>query len=353
MVRGTNDPMAGLRKMLDDNEIYYLLAYTPTNTKQDGRFRKIEVRIPRRPDLKVRTRTGYYALDASKPAATRAAGPSAPANAAPAAAVLPMPVAEARSLLTAPIDAGGIPVTLRADYVNLPPTGSQVLVRAHVDLSRLRWQDADGRKTADVELLGAVFDATGQIVGTPFGRRSELALDPKDYGKARSAGLQYQQWVSLPPGHYEVRLLARERGLVQQGGAAQAVDVPDLADRKLAMSGVFLSLPQAGGGATETIAHHVPRGESLSFQLYVYNPTLDAAGKSDVVLQAQVWSNGKAAGASPVQPVRFETKDGKPVPETNVMGLTGLPAGNYELRVVVQDRKSGTTAFRKVPFTID
>ncbi|PYQ38588.1 MAG: hypothetical protein DMF77_23675, partial [Acidobacteria bacterium] len=63
LVRGTNDLVAGLRRMLDDNEAYYLLAYEPTNTKRDGRFRKIEVRLPRRPDLKVRTRSGYYAPD--------------------------------------------------------------------------------------------------------------------------------------------------------------------------------------------------------------------------------------------------------------------------------------------------
>src|SRR6185503_14923578 len=129
LIRGTNEPLAGLRRMLEDNEAYYLMAYESTNTKRDGRFRKIEVRIANRPDLKVRTRSGYYAEDASKPAAaTRAA---APALTAPSLSVSP---AEARALLSAPIDAGGIPVVLRADYVDLPPTGSQVLVRAQVDL---------------------------------------------------------------------------------------------------------------------------------------------------------------------------------------------------------------------------
>jgi VWFA-related protein len=346
LVRGTNDLVAGLRRMLDDNEAYYLLAYEPTNTKRDGRFRKIEVRLPRRLDLKVRTRSGYYAPDASKPATpTRAAAP---------APSLPVPPAEARAVLSAPIDAGGIPVALRADYVDLPPAGSQVLVRAQVDLSKMRWQEAEGRHRADVELLGSVFDSAGQPVGAPFGRRAELALDPKEYERALTAGLQYQQRLAVPPGRYEVRLVARERGLVQQGGAAQSVDVPDLKEKKLTMSGVFLSAAPSGGAATvETVAHRFKRGDSLSFQFYVYNPALDADGRSDVVLQAQVWSAGKATAASPVQPVRLQQKDGVPVPETNVMGLEGLPAGAYELRVVVQDRKGSATTFRRVPFTID
>lgn len=352
-VRGTNDPMPGLRRMLDDNDAYYLLAYTPTNTKQDGRFRKIEVRVATRPNLKVRTRSGYYALDASKPAAasTRAAAPAVPGA---AAAALALPVAEARAVLTAPMDAGGIPVALRVDYVALPPAGSQVLVRAHVDFGGMRWQDVDGRKKADLELLGGVFDSAGQLVGTPFGRRAELALDPTEFGRARTAGLDYQQSLALPPGHYEVRLVARERGLVQKGAAAQAVDVPDLKDKKLAMSGVFLSVAQTIGAAPkEVVTPHLQRGDSLSFQFYVYNPTLDPTGKSDVVLQAQVWSAGKATAVSPVQPVHLASKDGVPVPETNAMGLEGLPAGAYELRVVVQDRKAGTTTMRRAPFTID
>jgi VWFA-related protein len=39
----------------------YSLAYSPNNSRADGRFRKILVRIASRPDLKLRTRTGYTA----------------------------------------------------------------------------------------------------------------------------------------------------------------------------------------------------------------------------------------------------------------------------------------------------
>lgn len=39
----------------------YLIAYSPTNEKYDGKFRKIEVRIPGNKDLKIRARKGYEA----------------------------------------------------------------------------------------------------------------------------------------------------------------------------------------------------------------------------------------------------------------------------------------------------
>lgn len=39
----------------------YLLAYEPKNEAADGMFRKIEIRVPNRKDLKIRHRRGYYA----------------------------------------------------------------------------------------------------------------------------------------------------------------------------------------------------------------------------------------------------------------------------------------------------
>jgi VWFA-related protein len=39
----------------------YLLSYYSTNPQSDGKFRRISVSIPERPDFRIRTRRGYYA----------------------------------------------------------------------------------------------------------------------------------------------------------------------------------------------------------------------------------------------------------------------------------------------------
>jgi VWFA-related protein len=48
-----------------DTNVYYVLGYQPANTKYDGKFREIEVRV-RRPDVKIRARKGYLALPPSQ-----------------------------------------------------------------------------------------------------------------------------------------------------------------------------------------------------------------------------------------------------------------------------------------------
>lgn len=53
-----------LDQIAADTNTYYVLGYQPSNTKYDGKYRKIEVRATR-PDVTVRARKGYLALQPS------------------------------------------------------------------------------------------------------------------------------------------------------------------------------------------------------------------------------------------------------------------------------------------------
>ena len=54
----TNNIDAGLKRIADDLSSYYLIGYYSTNSKLDGRFREITVRVTR-PGVRVRARRGY------------------------------------------------------------------------------------------------------------------------------------------------------------------------------------------------------------------------------------------------------------------------------------------------------
>jgi VWFA-related protein len=59
----SNDFGASIQTVLDENSSYYVMAWEPETSYRDGRFRKIEVKVPGRPELRVRTRKGYFAPD--------------------------------------------------------------------------------------------------------------------------------------------------------------------------------------------------------------------------------------------------------------------------------------------------
>ncbi|HVW06355.1 MAG TPA: VWA domain-containing protein [Vicinamibacterales bacterium] len=68
----TNDIDGGVRRMADDLSAYYLIGYYSTNTKKDGRLRRIEVKT-RQPDIEVHARSSYRAPDAGAAAAAASA----------------------------------------------------------------------------------------------------------------------------------------------------------------------------------------------------------------------------------------------------------------------------------------
>jgi len=115
------------------------------------------------------------------------------------------------------------------------------------------------------------------------------------------------------------------------------------------MSAVFL-------GSQEQVAQgvrHFKRSEDLAFQLYVYNPLVDASGKSDVVMQAQIWAGGKTVAASHPEPVVFNEADGTRALMSNSFPLASLDPGPYEFRVVAVDRTAKLTVTRTTDFTVE
>ena len=74
----TNDIAGGLKRVIDDVSAYYLLGYYSTNTKFDGKLRRIEVKV-KQPDVHVRARRGYTAPTEAMLSAPTSASPPAPA----------------------------------------------------------------------------------------------------------------------------------------------------------------------------------------------------------------------------------------------------------------------------------
>jgi hypothetical protein len=87
-VMDSNDIDKGLKRVTDDLSSYYLIGYSSTNAKPDGRYRAIKVRV-KRPGVEIRARRGYKAATEEEVAGRMKA------------AAAPPPSAEASALTTA------------------------------------------------------------------------------------------------------------------------------------------------------------------------------------------------------------------------------------------------------------
>jgi Ca-activated chloride channel homolog len=59
--RGAEDLLQDFRQIEAELRSQYLVAYSPTNSMHDGRFRRVEVRVNARPEARIIHRRGYYA----------------------------------------------------------------------------------------------------------------------------------------------------------------------------------------------------------------------------------------------------------------------------------------------------
>ena len=183
----TTDIDSRARRIIDDLSSYYLLGYTPTNTRHDGKLRTIAVRV-KRDGVAVRARSGYRALteaEAAPPAgATMVPDPASSARDAALAALGRTPPVLPASPAGSECGTGMLAIYRRGPYTGpgYQPTTDPRFRRAE----RLRVDVPLGSDcTASVRLL----DRRGQVLPVPFAGaqveesgvqvlRAELALAP-------------------------------------------------------------------------------------------------------------------------------------------------------------------------------
>lgn len=226
LASGDNDLSGAFTRVLRDTAAYYLLGYSSTNTAQDGRFRRVDVRV-RRPGLRVEARRGYYA-DRDFPRMGRAERDAQLEDALSRA-----PAPEHQTL------------TLSTGWTLSPDKTFDVALAARLDSSLI----SDG---AGIEVRASVEDEQGQIVAR--------VRDTVRSSGATGDTLVYTTHAQLPAGRFTVRVAARNDRNGRIGTSARTVELP--ASTGLAVSPALLVVngvgaPLDGSELSEGQAHEI------------------------------------------------------------------------------------------------
>jgi VWFA-related protein len=383
MVLNTNDLNLGFQKVLEDTEVYYLLAFEPQESYRDGRFRKLEVRVKDHPEYKVRSSKGYFAPDDK--AEARAAEKEQKERAQIAAERVKNPekaekkenslrATRAWEALGSLFPLRGIPVQMAASYVDTGKGQGYALILGHVDVAGVKFERLNNLYHATIDVVGTVFDENGKSADG-FSQRLNLQLKPSSYEQVLKSGLVFSRRVALKPGLYQVRLAAFREGAKQTGSAFDWVEISDLNKKHLALSSIFLTTeketnylqtqmtPQTDTSEAKQETAPVPaqverrfkRGSAFDFSIFAYNPKPDTKGNIDLVVQSQLFSGSKVIYASPLSKMEapLDAKDANYVPYAARLTLDKFEPGNYELRLLVIDRTTKTSAKRSLNFVVD
>ena len=224
-VVNTNSFESAWDRIVRENSSYYVLGFSSTNERRDGRFRRLQVRV-KRPGVQVRGRNGYVApLRNERPAPPQ----PVPANMSAGLA----------AALRSPLAVTGLPLRVFAAPYKGEGREATVAIAVEVDASKLNLEKQGEVYAGALEVSFSSIDTRSKIFpGQTF--TSKLSLKPDTYARALQGGLRVLTGTRLAPGRYQLRVAASNRSTAS-GSVIYDLTVPDFGKEPLTMSGVSLT----------------------------------------------------------------------------------------------------------------
>lgn len=352
----TNDLKRGLAPAIKETSTYYLLAWKPdAESEKKTRFRNLEVKLVSRPDLTVRVRKGYFDLDPTPPPAVAKEKPT-PAKTAPA---------KLREAIASPYPERGLPILLSADYYDVPNKGPALSTAIHIPGEFLVFgEQPDGKIQAVIDLSAVYFDEKG-VVQNSVMERIVTTAPTLEKAKTYNNDLMFTYPAKLPPGIYQVRVAARDDKSGKVGSAHAWIEIPDLANKKLAMSSLLLGertqamlTNVSNNGGVDPVAlsasHRFQRQSMLRFLFFAYNGAFSPADqKPDVAVQVQVIRDDQPVLTTALRKINTDgITDLARLPYAAEIPLNELLPGRYLLNVTLIDRVSKQSTSRQTHFDV-
>jgi len=245
----TNGLKEAVQKAIEAGSNYYTLAYTPTDKKWNGDYRKIQVKLDR-PGVTLAYRRGYFADDPNAPkkgSAAQGAKPDANQYSALRAAMLhggpePTELIFVASVRPAATDTETAPVPSNQAVKKFSGPYRRYAVTFIANPRTVSWTTAaDGAHHCVLEFRTFVYDADGTLLNAQL-NGIEATIPEARFASMQSSNLRYVQQISVPAkGEYYLRIGIRDAATDHVG----AVELPVAAVAKLPPVAMPLPTPQA------------------------------------------------------------------------------------------------------------
>ena len=346
-----NDFREAFGHIIQDNSGYYLLGYYSNDTRRDGRFRRIQVRV-KRPGLTVRARKGYTAPKGKAQSTTTLAN----TKTSPAL----------REALDSPIPISGLALSVFAAPFKGTAPNASIAVTIEIDGRALSFAEQNGLFADDVEISVIAIDRDAKIKD---GGRDvvQLKLKPQTRETVSRAGIRISRRLELPPGNFQLRVGVRDGGTGATGSVLYDLAVPDFPKDPLSMSGILIAsavgnqIPTANPDpefktvlpAPPTTIRDFPRGDTLALFTEVYDNQTKVAHRV-AIKTSVIADDGKVVYTAGDERKSDELQGAKGgYGYSAAIETKGLAPGRYVLRVEAETLLTdGGKAKREVEFRV-
>jgi VWFA-related protein len=202
----SNDLDAGMKRVSDAPEYFYMLGFAPQNLKLDGTFHRLKVALKASTKLALQARRGYYA----------------PRHVADAVETAKREIEEA---LFSREEIHDIPVELHTQFFKSSDENARLAVLVRVDVKHIRFRKEDGRNRNDLTIVSGLFDRNGNYV-TANERIIEMRLRDDTLENKLGQGINLKTNFDVKPGSYLVRLVVRDAEGQMMSAQNGAVEIP-------------------------------------------------------------------------------------------------------------------------------
>jgi VWFA-related protein len=352
----SNDLTLGIKAVQTDISSYYVLGYYSANPAADGKYRHVTVKIASLPEsAKIDYRKGYYAA--------KVWGKMNSSD----------KERQLEDALTLDDPFTDLPLALEVDYFQTAHGKYFVPITVRISGSSL---DLSPKSSTDLDFIGQIRDPHGKMLG---GIRDEIKLKLTEENAAQLAQrhVEYDTGVTLPPGDYNLRFLARENQNGKMGTFEMKFNVPDLSklSSSVRMSSVVWSNQReplsasigTAGANKKLLSEHplVDNGTKLvpditrvfrkNQKLYVYFEVYDPGTEASPSVSAELMMFRGKSKAFESAPVRVtKPKSGRPntLAFEFQMPLTNIPPGRYTCQVSVIDEQARKFGFARAPLVV-
>jgi VWFA-related protein len=349
LIQNSNDN--GLQRVMDDQRGYYLIGYRPSDETFNRRFHHIKARVKRR-GLTVRTREGFYGVTEDE-----ARSPELTAR------------DQMERALISPFGADEITVRLTSFFANEATAGSLLRSFVYIDAHNLTFEDQpDGWHATTLDLSGILFGDNGKVISRQD-QTGKLRLRGPSYERVMRDGIVYGFDMPVKQfGAFQFRVAVRDSATSRIGAAGQFIEVPDLRDNRLWLSGIVIhgagilhdrsntqtespsapfsaSTDQAKAADDEITSgpgvRRFHQGATLVFVYAIYNALVDqGTHQPQLTTQTRLFRDGKPIYTSDPMPPDLTGQRDPQRPTTGAQLKLGpeLMPGEYVLQIIVEDR---------------
>ena len=363
----SNDLTEGIRQVQQDFSSYYVLSYVSSNTAQDGRYRRIQVKLaPKDADLRAKLdyRAGYY-------------GPTTFAK---------MKDADKEAQLAQALQSDNpvtdLPIAVEIDYFRLEKDKYFAPISVKIPGSALAFHSKGAKQATELDFIAEVFDQRNRPAAT-VRDTIPLKVDATTAGQVVRKSIQYDTGVTLTPGNYKLRFVARENGEGKTGTFETPFTIPDLAAGKaLHVSSVILSnqrdpvadqvagvkndkklvannpLIDNGQKLVPNVTRVFHPGQNVLVYLEVYDPTIPESlpenfRRADVEASVALYQNNKKVfETAPIRANRLNEKRVNTLPVWLQLPASKLQLGQYECQINLIDEFGRKFAFPRTALAV-